>query len=107
MREYYPLLVIGAILGTISTALLIAFSLVKDKKEAMGFDRKIKDSEIIRRLAKYARPYWKNFVLVGFLGFSWNSVIFPVLSVTIIPNLLASDSGTSKTAIVQSAPVAL
>ena len=82
MHEYYPLLVIGAILGTISTALIIAFSLVKDKKESMGFDRKIKDSEIIRRLAKYAKPYWKNFLLVGFLMLI--SIAYEILSPLII-----------------------
>ena len=57
MREYYPLLVVGAIIGTISAVLILAFALVKDKKEAMGFDRKIKDSELIRRLAVYVKPY--------------------------------------------------
>ena len=85
MREYYPLLVIGAILGTISTILLVAFSLVKDKKEAMGFDRKIKDSEIISRLLKYARPYWKHFVLVGFLMLV--SIAYEILSPLIIKHI--------------------
>ena len=82
MREYFPLLVIGAILGTVSSVLLIAFALVKDKKEAMGFDRKIKDSEIIRRLLKYARPYWKNFVLVGFLMLI--SIAYEILSPLVV-----------------------
>ena len=85
MREYYPLLVIGAILGTLSTILLVAFSLVKDKKEAMGFDRKIKDSEIISRLLKYARPYWKHFVLVGFLMLV--SIAYEILSPLIIKHI--------------------
>lgn len=67
MREYYPLLVVGAIIGTIAAVLIIAFALIKDKKEAMGFDRKIKDGELIRRLAVYVKPYWKNFLLIGFL----------------------------------------
>ena len=85
MHEYYPLIVVGAILGTISTILLIAFALVKDKKESMGFDRKIKDSEIIRRLAKYARPYWKNFVLVGFLMLI--SIAYEIVSPLIIKHI--------------------
>ena len=67
MREYYPLLVVGAIIGTIAAVLIIAFALIKDKKEAMGFERKIKDGELIRRLAVYVKPYWKNFLLIGFL----------------------------------------
>ncbi|MBO5777046.1 MAG: ABC transporter ATP-binding protein [Clostridia bacterium] len=85
MHEYYPLIVVGAILGTISTILLIAFALVKDKKESMGFDRKIKDSELIRRLAKYARPYWKNFVLVGFLMLI--SIAYEIVSPLIIKHI--------------------
>ena len=85
MHEYYPLIVVGAILGTISTILLIAFALVKDKKESMGFDRKIKDSELIRRLAKYARPYWKNFVLVGFLMLT--SIAYEIVSPLIIKHI--------------------
>ena len=45
MKEYMPLLILGAIIGSVSAALILAYVLVKDKKEAMGFDRKIKDSE--------------------------------------------------------------
>ncbi|MBR5174236.1 MAG: ABC transporter ATP-binding protein [Clostridia bacterium] len=51
----------------------------------MGFDRKIKDSEIIRRLAKYARPYWKNFVLVGFLMLI--SIAYEIVSPLIIKHI--------------------
>lgn len=85
MREYFPLLVIGAILGTVSAVLLTAFALVKDKKESMGFDRKIKDSEIIRRLLRYAKPYWRNFVLVGFLMLI--SIAYEILSPLIISHI--------------------
>ena len=85
MREHFPLLVIGAILGTVSAVLLTAFALVKDKKESMGFDRKIKDSEIIRRLLRYAKPYWRNFVLVGFLMLI--SIAYEILSPLIISHI--------------------
>ena len=37
MHKYYPLLLMGGIIGTISLILLIAYGLVKDKKESMGF----------------------------------------------------------------------
>ena len=30
----------------------------------MGFERNMPDSEIIRRLLRYARPYWKDFIIV-------------------------------------------
>lgn len=67
MKEYMPLLILGAIIGSVSAALILAYVLVKDKKGAMGFDRKIKDSELIRRLLVYAKPYWKTFWPSGWL----------------------------------------
>lgn len=64
MREYYPLLVIGALIGVISVIFIIAYALIKDKKNAIGFDRNMKDGVLIKRLLKYARPYIPNFLLV-------------------------------------------
>ena len=67
MPDFYPLLIIGAILGAFSAAFLIAFLAMKDKKQAIGFDRNMKDTEITRRLLTYARPYLSRFLLVGLL----------------------------------------
>ena len=67
MYEYYPLLILGAIIGLFSIIFLVAFLTMKDKKEAIGFDRNMKDSEIIKRLLKYAAPYKKNFLTVLFV----------------------------------------
>lgn len=64
MREYYPLLVVGAIIGVFSIILIIAYAALKNKKEAIGFDRHMKDGEITRRLLQYAKPHWKSFVFV-------------------------------------------
>ena len=64
MHEYYPLLLVAAIIGVLSVAFIIAYALVKNKKEAVGFDRNMKDGEIVRRLLAYAKPYWKSFLLV-------------------------------------------
>ncbi len=65
MTEYYPLLIIGAIIGTFCAVSFIAYSTIKNKKESIGFDRNMKDGEIIRRLAVYAKPYTKSFIFVG------------------------------------------
>ncbi len=65
MHEYYPLLLVGAIVGVFSIVLSVAYALVKDKKQTMGFERRMEDGEIIRRLMAYAKPFWKQFVLVG------------------------------------------
>lgn len=67
MNEYLPLLIVGAIVGVFSAVLILAFALVKDKKTAMGFERKMKDGVLLRRLLHYAKPYAKKFVLVFFL----------------------------------------
>ena len=64
MREYLPLLIVGGAVGALALIFLIAYLSMKDKKEAIGFDRSMKDTEIIRRLMVYARPYRKNFLIV-------------------------------------------
>ena len=66
MREYYPLLIAGGIIGTVSVVFLIAYAMIRNKKEALGFDRTMKDGEIVRRLLVYAKPYRKSFLFVGF-----------------------------------------
>ena len=67
MREYLPLLIVGGIIGAFTVAFLIAYASIKDKKHAVGFERNMPDSEIVRRLLAYAKPYWKDFVLVFFI----------------------------------------
>jgi len=64
MYEFYPLLIIGSLIGIFSVIFIIAYLSIKDKKEAIGFDRNMKDTEIIKRLLVYAKPYWKQFLLV-------------------------------------------
>lgn len=65
MREYFPLLLVGAIIGVFSVIFIIAYATMKDKKEAIGFERHLSDAEIIRRLLRYAKPYTGRFVFVG------------------------------------------
>ena len=88
MREFYPLLIIGAIIGVLSIIFLVAYVTMKDKKEAIGFDRHMKDSEIVRRLMKYAKPQWKSFVLVLLLMVF--SIVYDIVSPLIIGNLTQS-----------------
>ena len=60
MRDYFPLIVVGAIVGVLSVVFVTAYALIKNKKEALGFDRAMKDKEIIKRLLKYAKPLRHN-----------------------------------------------
>ncbi len=63
MREYMPVIVVAGIIGLFSLGFLLAFALVKDKKKAMGFDRNMKDTVLMARLFRYAKPHWKLFGL--------------------------------------------
>ena len=85
MCEFLPLLIVGAIIGVISIIFIVAYAMIKDKKEAIGFDRNMKDGEITRRLLKYARPYLKNFIFVGFIMLF--SIAYDIISPLIIGNI--------------------
>ena len=65
MYEYLPLLILGSIIGVFSVFFILAYALMKNKKEAIGFDRHMKDGEIIRRLLGYAKPHSKSFIVIG------------------------------------------
>ena len=86
MFEFYPILIVGAIIGVFATAFIIAFATMKDKKEAIGFDRNMKDTEIIRRLLKYAKPYtgWFILVLVLMIFSIAHEIISPIIMGNII-----------------------
>ena len=92
MREYYPILILFAILGVLSIIFIIAYMMMKDKKTAIGFDRNMKDSEIAKRLLVYAKPHIPAFIFVGFLMlFSIAYDIIAPLIVGEIQNILKSD----------------
>ena len=63
MYEYFPLLLVGAIVSVISTALIIAYVIFKRKKEEIGFDRSMKNKEILKRLLPYVTRQKKRFIL--------------------------------------------
>ena len=85
MREYYPLLLVGAVIGTLSLVFILAYALMKNKKEAIGFDRNMKDSEILRRLLAYAKPHWRSFAFVGFLVLV--SISYDIVSPLLVGNI--------------------
>ena len=67
MREFLPILIVGAIIGVFTIAFVVAYLTIRKQKEAIGFDRNMADGELIVRLMKYAKPHWKAFVLVLFI----------------------------------------
>ncbi|MDY4897525.1 MAG: ABC transporter ATP-binding protein [Eubacteriales bacterium] len=85
MPEYFPLLFTGALVGMFSVIFLVAFFSIKDRQKAMGFDRHMKDSEIVRRLLRYARPHTRSFVLVLFIMLF--SITYDIVAPLIIGNI--------------------
>ena len=97
MREYLPLLIIGAIVGTFSIVFLIAYFTVKDKKQSMGYDRSMKDGEIVKRLLAYVKPHIKSFVFVLLLmAFSIAYEIISPLLIGYIEDMIKDDFEMSR-----------
>ena len=90
MREFLPLIVLGAIIGIFSIIFLVAFLSIKDKKQSIGFDRNMKDGEIIKRLLAYAKPHIKSFIFVLLL------MVFSVAYEVISPLLVGHIEGIIK-----------
>ena len=95
MREYLPLLIVGGIVGALSLVFLVAYAAMKDKKEAIGFDRHMKDGEIVRRLSKYALRQWPSFLLVLLLTII--SIVYDIVSPLVIGELTESIQNESFT----------
>ena len=68
MHEYLPILIVGAIIGVFAALFLTAYCVVKKHKEDMtDRERHMSDKEIVTRLLRYAKPYWKRFIAVFFI----------------------------------------
>ncbi len=91
MNEYLPLLILGGLIGIFTVVFLAAYSFAARKKEAMGFDRHMSDREVIGRLMRYARPYWKQFVLV--LAIMLVSVVYDLVSPLLVGRVEEMVSG--------------
>ena len=64
MAEYLPLLIIGGIIGGFTLSFLIAYFAVRKEQVVKDFERHMSGGEITKRLMKYGKPYWKDFILV-------------------------------------------
>ncbi len=94
MREYLPVLIVGGIIGLFTTFFLIAYGILRRHKEDMtDRDRNMSDKEIVTRLLRYAKPYWKSFIAVFFIMlFSIvHEVVSPLLMGT-LTRLIQSDN---------------
>lgn len=91
MREYLPVLILGAIIGVFTILFVTAYALEKNKKETMGFDRHMADGEIVRRLLGYAKPYYKRFILVFFIMLF--SIVYDLVSPLLVGTLVEMVQG--------------
>ncbi len=89
-EQYYPLIIMGSILGAFALIFAISYALIKNKKESIGFDRNIPDKEIVKRLLAYAKPYWKGFAFVLLL------MVFSISYDIISPLLIGKIQGMIK-----------
>ena len=90
MREYLPLLIVCAVIGVFTILFLAAYAVLKQKTKEETSERHMSDSEIIKRLLGYAKPYKKDFVLVFLIMLV--SIAYDVVS----PLLVADIQGTIK-----------
>ena len=86
MRDYLPVLIVGALIGTFTVVFVLAYiALRKRKEQSEDNERHMSDKEIIGRLLRYAKPYWKNFVLVFFVMLF--SIIYDLVSPLIVGDI--------------------
>ncbi len=79
MHEYLPILIVGGIIGVFTSLFLVAYAILRRHKEDMtDRDRNMSDKEIVLRLLRYARPYWKSFIAVFFIMLF--SIVYEVVS---------------------------
>ena len=91
MREYLPILILGAVIGAFATLFLVAYGLLK-KAKLQSYDRQMKDGEIIRRLLRYAKPYWKQFLLAMIIMLI--SIVYDLVSPLLVGHIEKTVSGT-------------
>lgn len=92
MLEFLPVLIVGSIIGAFAIAFVIAYLAISKEKQHEDDDRHMSDKELVVRLLRYAKPYWKSFVLVFFIMIF--SIIYDILSPLIvgdIQNLVKDD----------------
>ena len=86
VRQYLPILIVGAIIGTFTVVFVLAYiALQKRKEKEEENERHMADAEIVKRLLVYAKPYWKSFVAVFFIMIF--SIVYDLLSPLIIGDI--------------------
>ena len=82
MYEYLPLLITGGIIGVFTLIFVVLYFVLQRKKALLVYDRHMADSEIIRRLFAYAKPYTGRIILAIF--FMLVSIIYDLVAPLIV-----------------------
>lgn len=85
MREFLPVLIVGAIIGAFSLVFIMAYIAISKQKDVSDSDRHMKDAELVKRLIHYAIPHWKSFILVFVIMIF--SIVYDIVSPLLIGNL--------------------
>ena len=85
MLEFLPVLIVGSIIGAFAICFVIAYLAISKEKQNEEDDRHMSDKELVVRLLRYAKPYWKSFVLVLFIMIF--SILYDILSPLIIGDI--------------------
>jgi len=86
VREYLPVVIVGAIIGSFTLVFLLAWAALRKNEEKIEEnERHMADGEIVRRLLVYAKPYWKSFVAVFFIMIF--SIVYDLVSPLIIGDI--------------------
>ena len=92
MAEFLPVIIVGSIIGAFAIVFVMAYMAIRKEKQQLDDDRHMSDKELIVRLLRYAKPYWKSFVLVLFIMLF--SILYDIVSPLIvgdIQNLVKDD----------------
>lgn len=82
MTEFLPIIIISSVIGALSIVFIMAYVAMKKKNALYTEARNMSDSELTRRLLRYAKPYWKEFILIFFIMIF--SIAYDIVSPLII-----------------------
>ena len=84
--EFLPVIIVAAIIGSFAIAFLLAYAALKKHKDPSDDrERNLSDKEIVTRLLRYAKPYWKSFVGVFFIMLF--SIVYDLVSPALIGDI--------------------
>ena len=99
MAEYLPILIVAGVMLVFAVAFVTA-AVLMGKEKAAKQERFMKDSELIRRLLPYAKPYWKSFLLAFVI--TMVSLTYDLLSPYMIGSIeeLVKEAGFTMSALI-------